>query len=139
MVLIFQLPAVRAECDTSNMPSEFSIKVISIIQKVPRGQVATYGQIAALAGKPHAARAVSWLLHSSSKTHRLPWHRIIGSKGRISLPKNSKHYFEQVRKLESENVELNEAGEIDLDEFQWSKKPPRERRNPGVRKTPVRT
>ena len=65
--------------------SSFSQRIKDIIKKIPRGKVATYGQIATMAGNPRAARQVVRILHSSSRKDRLPWHRVINSKGRISL------------------------------------------------------
>jgi methylated-DNA-protein-cysteine methyltransferase-like protein len=51
----------------------FSKMVIRLIKKIPRGNVASYGQIAALAGNPRGSRGVSWILHSCSRSHKLPW------------------------------------------------------------------
>ncbi len=64
----------------------FCASVREWIAAIPRGKVATYGQIARLAGKAHGARQVSWILHSQSKKYRLPWQRVIGAAGRISMP-----------------------------------------------------
>ncbi len=96
----------------------FTEKVINIIQKIPEGRVATYGQIAALAGSPRAARQVVRILHSMSRKHRLPWHRVINGKGQIVL-KNDELYHEQFMSLESEGVKVDTNGRIDLDKFQW--------------------
>lgn len=104
-------------------PSDFSKKVGDFIQKIPKGKVATYGQIAKLAGKPQGARGVVWILTSSWKSHQLPWHRVIGSKGTISFPKGSANYREQKDLLIKEGVEVLSAGEIDMDRFQWKKEP----------------
>lgn len=65
--------------------TDFTIQVIDIIKSIPDGKVMTYGQIAAIAGNPRGARQVSRILHSMSDTHHLPWHRVINSKGGISL------------------------------------------------------
>lgn len=65
--------------------TEFTIRVVEIIQNIPHGKVMTYGQIAAYAGNPRGARQVSRILHSMSEKHNLPWHRVINSKGTISL------------------------------------------------------
>ena len=112
-------------CSFDVMATEFTSKVIALIAKIPNGKVATYGQIAELAGKPHAARGVSWILHSSSKTHKLPWHRVLGSKGRISFPKRSRHYLKQLELLAKEGVEPEENSRIDLDSYQWRKPRPK--------------
>lgn len=100
-------------------PTDFSLRVIATIKKIPRGRVATYGQVAALAGKPHGARGVAWLLHSSSRRHRLPWQRVVGARGRISFPADSKEYFLQRAHLEREGVKFLGNGNIDLGKFAW--------------------
>ena len=65
---------------------EFTRRVIQIIQSIPPGSVMTYGQIAALAEKPGAARQVSRILSSCSEKYSLPWHRVINARYKISLP-----------------------------------------------------
>ncbi len=65
--------------------TEFTKLVIEIIKEIPYGRVMTYGQIAAYAGNPRGARQVSRILHTMSVKHHLPWHRVINSKGGISL------------------------------------------------------
>ena len=65
--------------------TKFTEEVLDIIKMIPSGKVMTYGQIAAYAGNPRGARQVSRILHSMSETHNLPWHRVINSKGTISL------------------------------------------------------
>ncbi len=65
--------------------TKFTEDVLDIIRMIPNGKVMTYGQIAAYAGNPRGARQVSRILHSMSLSHKLPWHRVINSKGTISL------------------------------------------------------
>jgi methylated-DNA-protein-cysteine methyltransferase related protein len=100
-------------------PTDFSIKVIAVIKKIPKGKVATYGQIAKLAGKEHAARGVSWILHSCSKSHKLPWQRVLNSKGQISFPKLTASFVRQMNLLKKEGVKFSESGQIDMTKFQW--------------------
>ena len=88
------------------------------IKAIPRGKVATYAQIAALAGNYRAARQVARVLHSSSDKDRLPWHRVINSRGGISL-KRGRGFEEQKRLLLREGVRVIRSGRIDLTEFQW--------------------
>lgn len=99
------------------MPSPFSSKVLHLIHRIPKGKVATYGQIAALAGNPRAARQVAWLLHSASDKYDLPWQRVIGAQGRISLPQG-RGYRLQKKLLEQEGVAVRN-GSIDLKAHQW--------------------
>lgn len=96
----------------------FTENVVEIIRSIPEGKVATYGQIAGLAGSPRAARQVVRALHSMSKKHRLPWHRVINAKGQIAL-KDDESYNEQRLSLEAEGVEIGLGGVIDLERYQW--------------------
>lgn len=96
----------------------FCASVREWIAAIPRGKVATYGQIACLAGKPWGARQVSWILHSQSEKYRLPWQRVIGANGRISLPLNG-GFFEQRRLLRREGVKVDDRGGVDLKKFLW--------------------
>lgn len=92
----------------------FTKGVIKLIQSIPLGQVATYGQIAKEAGNSRAARQVSWILHSMSQKYQLPWHRVINSKGEISLTAS-----EQQELLEMEGIIFTLQGKVSLEEYQW--------------------
>ncbi|SEN93285.1 methylated-DNA-protein-cysteine methyltransferase related protein [Mesobacillus persicus] len=96
----------------------FTEKVIEVIREIPEGKVMTYGQIARVAGSPRAARQVVRVLHSMSKKCRLPWHRVINSKGQISL-QDDESYQEQKLSLESEGVKVGLTGAIDLKTYQY--------------------
>lgn len=100
-------------------PTDFSKKVMATIKKIPKGRVASYAQIARLAGKPHGVRGVVWILHSSSVSADLPWHRVINAKGRISFPEMSEQWIKQKKLLEKEGIVFSSAGIVDLEEFQW--------------------
>ena len=111
----------------------FTREVKKAIRSIPRGRVATYGQIAALAGREHGARGVAWILHSSSEAAGLPWHRVIGSPGRISLPRG-KGFEEQKRRLVAEGVAVGPGGRVDLKRFQWEPSSGAAGRSPAARK-----
>ncbi len=74
-------------------------KILRQVRRIPRGQVATYGDVAYAAGFPGAARQVVWALHSS---RGLPWQRVVGAGGRILL--TGEHGMEQRFRLEKEGV-----------------------------------
>ncbi len=101
----------------------FTDRVKSILKKIPRGKVASYGQVAALAGSPRGARQVVWILHSSTDKDRLPWQRVINSKGRIGLP-HGDGYELQKSMLESEGVAFGRDDVIDFARFGWRPKSP---------------
>ncbi len=102
--------------------SPFTIQVIKVVQSIPAGKVATYKQVAELAGNPGASRGVSWILHSCSTVYKMPWHRVINSKGGISFEKDTHNFRAQKRFLQQEGVVVSDIGEIDLKQFQWKKK-----------------
>jgi len=96
----------------------FTANVKELIRKIPRGKVATYGQIAALAGSPLVARQVVRILHTSSAKDRLPWHRVINRKGQIAL-KPGQGYDEQKARLQKEGVKFDLYDCIDLKRYLW--------------------
>jgi methylated-DNA-protein-cysteine methyltransferase-like protein len=92
--------------------TEFTERVIQVIKSIPEGKVLSYGSIAGLAGSPRGARQVTRTLHTMSKKHNLPWHRVVNSKGKISL-KDPLGYEEQKHLLESEGVVFSCDDRID--------------------------
>jgi len=100
------------------MTENFYQRVKEIIKAIPPGKVATYGQIAACAGNPRGARQVAWVLHASSRKDNLPWHRVVNSKGGISLEPNY-GYEMQKALLEKEGVTFNDDDTIDFDRYLW--------------------
>ena len=98
--------------------TDLQAKIKALIRRIPRGKVATYGQIATLAGNPRAARQTALVLASSSRREKLPWQRVVNSQGRISLPPG-RPYERQKELLEKEGVRLDEKGRINLERHQW--------------------
>lgn len=95
---------------------DFTHRVIEIIKNIPSGKVMTYGQIAAAAGSPRAARQVVRVLHSLSEKYKLPWHRVINSKGQIGIKDYEGHELQRMI-LISEGVNIAEDGTIDLGKY----------------------
>ncbi|ATF16560.1 cysteine methyltransferase [Brevibacillus brevis X23] len=98
--------------------TEFTQRALNIIAGIPAGHVMTYGQIAALAGSPRAARQIVRILHSMSKKHQLPWHRVINAQGKIGL-QDLDSFTLQKMVLESEGIVVSAAGEIELERYQF--------------------
>ena len=94
-------------------------RIYAVVRQVPHGRVATYGQVARLAGLPRRARLVGYALHAAPDGLQLPWHRIINASGRISLPRESGHYDYQKALLVAEGVTFR-SERIDLSRFQWT-------------------
>lgn len=98
--------------------SEFTRLVCRAIKRIPKGRVATYGMIAALAGNPRAARQVVRVLHTRSKTENLPWHRVINASGKIAL-KPGQGFELQRAMLADEGVEATSRGQVNLKMYLW--------------------
>lgn len=100
------------------MVAPLSQKIIDTIRKIPKGKVTTYGQIAAKAGNPQAARQVVRVLHTCSEKEHLPWFRVINSKGQISLKPGSGFEL-QKSLLEGEGVKFDDKDKIDFKKYGW--------------------
>jgi len=101
------------------MSSNFFERVWAVVACIPKGKVANYGQIAAMLGNPRAARTVGWALHSMPDDLNLPWHRVINAEGRISTGGRQHEVDIQRMLLETEGVEFNLHGGVDLAKYQW--------------------
>lgn len=98
--------------------TEFTLALIEAIKSVPKGKVATYGQVAAMAGNPRAARRVAWLLSSSSRKRGLPWQRIINAKGEIAFPRESASFKRQKALLRAEGVTFLTPARVAMEKHQ---------------------
>ncbi len=96
----------------------------SVVRKIPRGRVATYGQIAELAGLEGHARQVGYALHNLPERSNVPWHRVINSRGEISPRSSGDSHELQRHLLEAEGVEIDLRGRVDLRRFAWSHRRP---------------
>jgi methylated-DNA-protein-cysteine methyltransferase-like protein len=102
-------------------PSTLYAPIYGAVKRIPRGKVATYGQVARLAGVPGHARLVGYALHRLKEGTGIPWHRVVNRQGRISLPPDPEAGGIQRALLESEGVSFNAAGSIDLTIHQWKR------------------
>ncbi len=92
--------------------------IYQVVKAIPEGCVATYGQVAKLAGRPGHARQVGYALAAPS-TEDLPWHRVINARGEISLPDLGGRKGLQRALLEDDGVEFDSRGRVDLKRFRW--------------------
>lgn len=98
---------------------ELAQLILQVVALIPYGKVATYGQVAKMAGLPKHARLVGWVLQQVEDA-QLPWHRVINSQGKISLSKLDAHGDNlQVVKLQAENIAVI-AGKVSLKQYQWN-------------------
>lgn len=103
------------------MEPNFFERVYLLVQQIPRGRVASYGQIAALLGHPQAARTVGWALNAlrGSDVNDVPWQRVINSAGRISISRADLGADLQHALLEEEGIEFDARGYVDLGRYGW--------------------
>lgn len=97
----------------------FTRQVIEVIGQIPPGSVMTYGQVAAAAGSPRAARQVVRILHALSSKHGLPWHRVVNAQGCIALRDEPSRLMQQAA-LQDEGVEVDDAGRLDLERYRFT-------------------
>jgi methylated-DNA-protein-cysteine methyltransferase-like protein len=101
-------------------------RLYAVIRRIPRGRVATYGQVAALAGLPGRARLAGYALYASGPRHGLPWHRVLGAGGRITLARlDPDTAMIQRQSLEAEGVRFDARGRVDLAAHGWRRGAPR--------------
>jgi methylated-DNA-protein-cysteine methyltransferase related protein len=93
-------------------------RIWATVERIPPGHVATYGQVADLAGLPRRARLVGRALKELPDGHPLPWHRVLRSPGRIAFKPGTRGYREQRARLVAEGV-LCERGNVDLKRYGW--------------------
>jgi methylated-DNA-protein-cysteine methyltransferase-like protein len=90
-----------------------------VVRQIPRGAVATYGQVAELAGYPRQARQVGWILSGLPDGTDVPWQRVINAKGEVSPRAFGDSHLEQRALLEAEGVSFNARGRVDLRAHRW--------------------
>lgn len=93
----------------------FDAAVLALVARIPRGRVASYGQLAALAGKPRSARAVGRVM---SRADGVPWHRVVNSQGGISRRTRMTGMVTQRIRLEQEGI-VFKRGRVLMSRFRW--------------------
>ena len=101
------------------MASETYKKIYRAVRRIPRGRVATYGQIAELAGLEGHARQVGYALNVLPSRSKVPWHRVINAKGEISRRSGGDSHELQRHMLEHEGVKFDRTGRVDLARHRW--------------------
>ena len=103
----------------SDVPPEHAA-ILRTIAAIPRGRVASYGEIATRAGLPRRARLVGRVLGESDPALKLPWQRVLRSDGRIAFPPGSRGHREQCQRLLREGV-MVVKGRVNLKRFGWQR------------------
>ena len=95
-------------------------RIYRVVSRIPAGKVATYGQVAALAGFATGARLVGYALHALPPRSAVPWYRVVNAQGAISLLRASPSSgVEQRIRLAREGVEFDARGRVVLERYGW--------------------
>ena len=95
-------------------------RIYAVVSRIPRGRVATYGQVARLANLPGRARLVGYALNALDGRRRIPWHRVVNAHGRISARSGDQEWGAiQEARLRRERVAFSAEGTISLVRFRW--------------------
>src|ERR1700735_4050183 len=99
---------------------EAAAAICAVIRRIPKGWVATYGQVAAMAGLSRRARLVGYVLQHLDPATKIPWHRVVNAKGEVSysLSRNGGDALQR-RLLEKEGVEFDARNRFNLERFRW--------------------
>ena len=106
------------------MAGSFYEQVYEVVRRIPQGQVTSYGRIAQMLGRPHAARAVGYALSAlkdsrPGKGDDVPWQRVVNNKGRISIQNRESSAARQAELLRAEGVSVSKDLHINLDRYLW--------------------
>ena len=105
--------------DGAPAPSSWA-RIYAVVRQIPAGRVATYGQVAELAGLAGQARLVGYTLSALPETSTLPWHRVINAQGRVSARSSGAGgTVVQRLRLEAEGVEFGPGGRVPLERYRW--------------------
>src|SRR5262245_1597255 len=100
--------------------NEAAAAICAIIPRISQGWVATYGQVAGLAGMPRRARLVGRILQHLDPGSDIPWHRVVNAKGEVSnSPSRNGGDILQQRLLEKEGVQFDDRNRFNLERFRW--------------------
>lgn len=95
-------------------------RIYEVVKRIPEGRVATYGQVAKLAGMPNGARQVGYALAALDVTRQVPWQRVVNARGEISRRADpAGHEDLQRRLLQAEGIDFDTDGRIALERFRW--------------------
>ncbi len=118
---------------SGNESNELDLRIWQVVALIPRGRVASYGDVAAQAGVPGAARRVGAALRKLPTGSKIPWHRVVNAAGGISFPENSSGHRTQRERLEKEGLQFKANGKLDLRAYRGFS--PRDKAVPGTQRS----
>ena len=97
----------------------FRDSVLKIVGRIPKGRLASYGQVAMMAGYPRAARQVGWVLRGLPQGSGVPWQRVVNTNGRVPSKGREFAAMEQIALLRGEGIDVADDGQMDLGLYRW--------------------
>lgn len=102
------------------LPDDLTSRIYGVVRRIPKGRVASYGQVASLAGLPQHARLVGYALHRLPIASKVPWHRVVNARGELSLARAGRASgIEQRLRLEREGIPVNAAFRVSINRYGW--------------------
>ena len=98
---------------------DFGELVQAIVKKIPKGRLASYGQVAMLVGFPRRPRQVGMVLRGLPETTKLPWHRVVNNKGYVPSKGRWWGAMVQIERIRAEGIEVSSDGTLDLEAHRW--------------------
>lgn len=111
-------PSRRIESEAA--PPDFRTLVLAVVKRIPKGKLASYAQVAALAGFPRRPRQVGMVLSGLPEGTKLPWHRVVNNRGYVPSRGRWWGAFEQIGRLRDEGIEVDDLGNLDLEAHRWA-------------------
>lgn len=100
-------------------PRDFRAAVLAVVARIPEGRLASYGQVALLAGFPQRPRQVGMVLSGLPEGTDLPWHRVVNTRGYVPSRGRWWGAMEQIGRLRDEGIEVDDQGNLDLEAHRW--------------------
>jgi len=98
---------------------DFRALVLAVVRRIPKGKLASYGQVAAMAGFPQRPRQVGMVLSGLPEGTSLPWHRVVNARGYVPSRGRWWGAFEQIVRLRDEGIDVDDLGNLDLATHRW--------------------
>ena len=111
-------PGRRLEAPSA--PRDFRTAVLAVVARIPEGRLASYGQVALLAGFPQRPRQVGMVLSGLPEGTDLPWHRVVNTRGYVPSRGRWWGAMEQIGRLREEGIAVDDQGTLDLEAHRWN-------------------
>jgi methylated-DNA-protein-cysteine methyltransferase-like protein len=105
--------------EPASQAPDFRTLVLAVVKNIPKGKLASYGQVAALAGFPQRPRQVGMVLSGLPEGTGLPWHRVVNKQGYVPSRGRWWGAFEQIGRLRDEGIAVDDLGNLDLEAHRW--------------------